>query len=176
MSSVGQKFSEIEPRAPPGQRINLTILSIAIARRAAYISSNNPPLLSKRKFMKLLLVLATTFTFFASPAAHARSLIFTLLCQWDSSAERPASEPDYALLKAAVKKQNKWVTEYSLVITPRSGAALPAVFELEEASGDEDYLVFKAIGEGSENLEWITIQNKFKWAKFSNANGDYACR
>ncbi|HEY8280478.1 MAG TPA: hypothetical protein VIH99_12690 [Bdellovibrionota bacterium] len=109
-------------------------------------------------------------------APNAQAKTFTLDCEWTAQAPRPANDPDYQVVKNVFRDRGgKWKFVYTLVATPENDSLRPQVFQLEEVSGDEGYLVFKAKGTGTEKLGWITIKNEFNWATIDAEDGNYDC-
>lgn len=113
--------------------------------------------------------------FYSFSSAQAQTLTFALECEWSVSGERPATDPDYRVVKTASKINGKWENQYTVEATSRADSKDVFIYELEEASGDEDYLVYKATNDTANKLVWITIQNQLQWATIDTEDGTYEC-
>lgn len=108
--------------------------------------------------------------------AQAKPLTFTLECRWAVSAVRPPTDPDFQVVKTALKKDGHWTTEFTLIARSHANESSRVVYQLEEASGDEGYLVYKVLDDTKSKFSWVTIENQFNWATISTNEGNYECR
>lgn len=108
-------------------------------------------------------------------AAQARSIVFKLDCVGSNGQVNTDSEFTYQIIKSSSKDSGKWVNAFSLVESSHLNPTVPVVFQLQEESGDEGYLVYRAQDAGSEKFDWVKIGNKFQWATFSTSNSDFEC-